>query len=305
MDRLNYQHLFYFWNVAREGGVTRACKKLGLAQPTISGQLAVFESAIGAPLFRKEGRGLVLTETGRTVFNYADEIFTLGRELTHTLKNGAGTRGQRLTVGVVNSLPKFVVYRMIEPALRDQIAGQIICYEGKQERLLAELTLHGVDLVITDAPVSTAQGARVYNHQISDSAIAAFAKSGLAEQYIEEFPRSLRHAPLMLQTTNTTLRLALDKWFDEQGLAPRIVAEIEDSALLKTFASQGSGVIFAPVMVKEEIQRLYGLTPIGEIQNVRENYYAITMQRKVEHKLVTTILKQARSGFQNENAVRL
>jgi len=295
MDRLNYQHLFYFWNVAREGGVTRACQKLGLAQPTISGQLAVFESAVGAPLFRKEGRGLVLTETGRTVFNYAEEIFTLGRELTHTLKSGAGSRGQRLTVGVVNSLPKLVVYRIVEPALRDTAAAQINCYEDKQERLLAELTLHGVDLVITDTPVSIAQGARVYNHLIGESTIAAFAKRGLAEHYVEDFPWSLRHAPLMLQTPNTSLRRTLDKWFDEQGLTPRIVAEVEDSALLKTFASEGSGVVFAPVILKKEIQRLYGLEPIGEIHDVRENFYAVTMQRKVEHKLVTTILKQARS----------
>ena len=295
MDRLNYQHLFYFWNVAREGGVTRACQKLGLAQPTISGQLAVFESAVGTPLFRKEGRSLVLTETGRTVFNYAEEIFTLGRELTHTLKSGAGARGQRLTVGVVSSLPKLVVYRIIEPAMRDTSAAQINCYEDKQDRLLAELILHGVDLVITDAPVSTAQGARVYNHLIGESAIAAFVRSGLAGQYVEDFPWSLRHAPLMLQTTNSTLRLALDKWFDDQGLAPRIVAEIEDSALLKTFASEGSGVIFAPVILETEIERLYGLKAIGEIHDVRENFYAVTMQRKVENKLVTTILKQARS----------
>ena len=297
MDRLNYQHLFYFWNVAREGGITRACKKLGLAQPTISGQLAVFESAIGTPLFRKEGRGLVLTETGKTVFNYAEEIFTLGRELTHTLKSGAGAHGQRLNVGVVSSLPKLIVYRIIEPALRDAAAGKIICYDDKKDRLLAELTLHGVDMVIADAPVSTAQGARVYNHLIGESAIAAYARSGLAEQFVEDFPWSLRHAPLMLQTTNTTLRLALDRWFDEQGLTPRIVAEIDDSALLKTFACEGSGVIFAPVILKAEIERLYGLKPIGEINDVRESFYAVTMQRKVEHKLVTTILNRARTWF--------
>jgi LysR family transcriptional activator of nhaA len=294
MDRLNYQHLYYFWNVAREGGVTRACQKLGLAQPTISGQLAVFESVIGTPLFRKEGRGLVLTETGRTVFNYAEEIFTLGRELTNTLKNGAGARGQRLTVGVVSSLPKLVVYRLIEPVLRDAAASQIICFEDKRERLLAELTLHGVDLVIADAPESTAKGTRVYNHPIGETSVAAFAKPELVDRYRDDFPWSLNNAPLILQTTNSNLRRALDKWFDDQGITPRILAEIEDSALLKTFAAEGSGVIFAPLNVSNEIERRYGLLPLGEIPNVQESFYAITMQRKVENKLVTKILKQAR-----------
>lgn len=294
MERLNYQHLFYFWNVAREGGVSRACQKLGLAQPTISSQLAVFESSVGTPLFRKVGRGLVLTETGRTVFNYAEEIFSLGRELTNALKSGSGGRGQRLTVGVVNSLPKLIVYRILEPALRDPMGAQVICYEDKKERLLAELALHGVDLVITDAPASTAQGARVYNHPIGEAVVAAFAKPALAERCIEDFPWSLNHAPLMLQTTNTNLRLALDKWFNEQGITPRIVSEIEDSALLKTFASEGSGVIFAPLGASADIEHHYKLKLIGELPTVHESFYAVTMQRKVENKLVTKILSHAR-----------
>ena len=294
MYRLNYQHLYYFWNIAREGGITRAGQKLGLAQPTISGQLAVFESAIGTPLFRKEGRGLVLTETGRMVFNYAEEIFSLGRELTNTLKNGAGSKRQRLTIGVVSSLPKLVVYRLIEPVLHDTIAPQIICLEDTRERLLAELTLHGVDLVIADAPESTAKGARVYNHLIGEATVAAFAKPDLVNLYRDDFPWSLNNAPLMLQTTNSNLRRALDKWFNEQGITPRILAEIEDSALLKTFASEGAGVIFAPLNVSNEIERRYGLLPIWEIPSVKEVFYALTMQRKVENKLVTKILKQAR-----------
>jgi LysR family transcriptional activator of nhaA len=294
MDRLNYQHLYYFWTVAREGGVTRACKKLGLAQPTISAQLAVFESTIGAPLLRKEGRGLVLTEAGHTVFNFAEEIFTLGRELSNTLKNGVGARGQRLTIGVVNSLPKLVVYRLIEPILREAAASQIICYEDKRERLLTELTLHGVDLVITDAPELIVKGARVYNHPIGEAAVAAFATPELVERYKDDFPWSLRNAPLILQTTNTNLRRALDKWFDDHGITSRILAEIEDSALLKTFAAEGSGVIFTPIIVRNEIELRYGLKPLGVMPNVHESFYAISMQRKVENKLVTKILRHAR-----------
>ena len=294
MDRLNYQHLYYFWMVAREGGVTHACKKLGLAQPTISSQLSILESTIGASLFRKQGRSLALTETGRTVFNYAEEIFTLGRELTNTLKNGAGARGQRLVVGVVNSLPKLVTYRLIEPILHDATASQIICYEDKRERLLSELSLHGLDLVIADMPETVTKGARTYNHPIGEAIVAAFAKPELVDRYKDDFPWSLTNAPLILQTTNTDLRRTLDKWFNDQNITPRILAEIEDSALLKTFAAEGSGVIFAPSIVSNEIKRRYGLISIGELPNIRENFYAITMQRKVENKLVNTILNQAR-----------
>jgi LysR family transcriptional activator of nhaA len=294
MHRLNYQHLYYFWTVAREGGVTQASKKLGLAQPTISSQLSVLESTIGATLFRKQGRGLVLTETGRTVFNYAEEIFTLGRELTNTLKNGSGSRGQRLVVGVVNSLPKLVVYRLIEPILRDAAASQIICYEDKRERLMSELSLHALDLVIADSPETVATGARVYNHPIGEATVAAFGKQELVDRYKDDFPWSLTNAPLMLQTTNTDLRRTLDKWFNDQNIIPRILAEIEDSALLKTFAAEGTGIIFAPLILCNEIQHRYGLKLIGELPNIRESFYAITMQRKVENKLVSKIIKQAR-----------
>ncbi|MCC3247292.1 LysR family transcriptional regulator [Methylocystis sp. WRRC1] len=294
MDRLNYQHLFYFWHVAREGGVTRACEKLRLAQPTISGQLAVFEKSIGSPLFRKEGRKLVLTETGRTVFNYAEEIFTLGQELSNTLKGTVGVRGQRLSVGVVNALPKLVVYRLLAPALHLNEPTQIVCYEDKRDRLLAELTLHGVDLVLSDAPATNAGGARVYNHVIGESTVAVFGAKGLAAQYREDFPWSLRGAPLLLQTTNTEVRRALDKWFEDRAIEPRVKAEVEDSALLKTFASGGAGLIIAPKSVRAEIERQYGLSFIGEIEEVTERYYAISMQRKVKHETVTRILKSAR-----------
>ena len=166
MERLNYQHLFYFWNVAREGSVTRASEKLGLAQPTISGQIAVFEESIGVQLFRKQGRNLVMTETGRTVFNYADEIFSIGRELGSALKGHAGALSVRLSVGVSNALPKLIVYRLLEPALAAHY--QVVCHEDKTERLLAELPVHGVDLVLSDWPATGVADARIYNHPIGE-----------------------------------------------------------------------------------------------------------------------------------------
>lgn len=294
MHRLNYQHLFYFWNVAREGSVTRASEKLLLAQPTISGQLAVFEEAIGARLFRKEGRGLALTETGRTVFNYAEEIFSLGRELQNALKGHVGMRGLRLTVGVVNVLPKLIVYRLVEPALR--IAGpmQITCYEDKKERLLAELSLHSVDLVITDAPAASAAGTRVYSHLIGESRVAVFGAPELARHYRADFPRSLKGAPFLLQTPQADLRRSLDQWFEARRIYPQLRAEVEDSALLKTFAASGDGLFAAPVAVEAHIAKHYGVEKVGELDGVTERFYAVTMRRKVDHPAITTILENAR-----------
>lgn len=293
MERLNYQHLFYFWNVAREGSVTRACQKLGLAQPTISGQLSVFEAAIGAQLFRKEGRNLVLTETGRMVFNYADEIFTIGRELGRVLRDGAGLRAPRLSVGVVSSLPKLLVYRLIEPVLRQFPGAQITVIGDKIDRLLSELSMHGVDFIIADAPTSSA-AARLYHHSLGQSAVAAYAPKEQIDHYRADFPSSLNGAPLLLQTPDTQVRRALDKWFEENAMSPRIVAEIEDSALLKTFAVETGGVIFAPLSVSAQIERQYGLHVIDKIPDVSVSFFGITMHRKVENKLVTALLKNAR-----------
>lgn len=294
MDRLNYQHLFYFWNVAREGSVTRASEKLRLAQPTISGQLAVFEDAIGAQLLRKEGRKLLLTEKGRTVYHYADEIFALGRELTNTLKGRVGAMGMRLSVGIADALPKLLVYRLIEPALNHEQQTQVVCHEDKVERLLAELTLHGVDLVLSDTPATTAIGGRVYNHLLGQCGVAVYAAPALAGQYAENFPNSLDGAPLLFPTPATALRRSLDLWFEQKRISPTVRAEIEDSALLKTFAAAGAGLFVAPVAVTEAIERQYGVVNIGELEGVTESFYAITLRRKVDHPAITTILEGAR-----------
>lgn len=294
MERLNYQHLFYFWNVAREGGVTRASEKLGLAQPTISGQITIFEASIGAQLFRKEGRKLVMTETGRTVFNYADEIFSIGRELGSALKNNAGAVSVRLGVGVSNALPKLVVYRLLQPALAAPNPFQVVCHEDKTERLLAELPLHGVDLVLSDWPATGGADARIYNHALGECGVAAFASPELHRRYRKNFPRCLDGAPLLLPTTNTALRRSLDRWLDANALFPRIVAELEDSALLKTFGAAGAGVFMAPTAVRTQVEDQYGVKYIATLNDVSERFYAITAQRKVKHIGVATILESAR-----------
>ena len=294
MERLNYQHLFYFWNVAREESITRACEKLHLAQPTISAQLAVFEQAIGNKLFQKSGRKLVLTDTGRVVYHYAEEIFALGRELTNTLKGRPTGAGLRLVVGLSDALPKLAVYRLIEPVFHIPEAVQVFCYEDKADRLLSEMSLHSVDLVLSDAPLTPSSGTKAFTHLLGESSISVFGAPRLASVYRQDFPRSLKGAPFLLPTGNTALRRSLDQWFDSQSISPNIRAEIEDSALIKTFGSGGIGLFVAPTSVEMEVQRQYAVEVIGRIDEVHERFYAITMRRKLQHPGVTAILEHAR-----------
>jgi LysR family transcriptional regulator, transcriptional activator of nhaA len=296
MERINYQHLYYFWTVAKQGSITAACETLHLAQPTISGQLAVFEQAVGTQLLRKQGRKLVLTDTGRTVFHYADEIFTLGRELTHMLKGRGTERGMRLNLGMTDALPKLIAYRLIEPLLRLPEPVQIHCYEDKTERLLAEIALHSIDIALSDVPATPASGAKVFNHFLGESEVAVFATPALAARYREGFPRSLNGAPFLLPTANTALRRSLDQ-FDAKELSPSIQAEVEDSALLKTFGAASAGLFFSSLVVANEIHRQYGTEIVGIIEGVSERFYAITAQRKLKHPSVVAILENAQKGL--------
>jgi len=292
-ERLNYQHLYYFWCVAKEGGITRASEKLHLAQPTISGQLAVLEQAIGEKLFYKEGKKLTLTDTGRMVFHYAEDIFALGRELTNMLKGHVGDRGLRFSVGIAHAMPKLLTYRLLSPALSLPESVQLICVEDKAERLLAEIMLHGMDLVLSDTPAMPTPGGRVFNHLLGECSVAVFGTPTLAACYRNGFPHSLNAAPVLLPTGNSALRRSIDQWFDEEDICPEIKAEIEDSVLLKTFASAGAGLFFAPIAVANEIQRQYGVQMLGRIDKVQERFYAITAERKIKHPAVMAILGQA------------
>lgn len=292
MARLNYQHLYYFWMVAKSGAITRASDRLGLSQPTISSQIAAFEKTVGSQLFHRDGRRLTLTEAGRQIFDYAEQIFRLGEELNSSIRDRASANRSRLSVGVVNSPPKLVVYRLLKPVFGLDHPFQMHCYEDKRDRLLAELTLHGVDLVLSDAPVTSANGSRVYNHMIAQSSISVFGSPRMAGKYRSGFPLSLHGAPLLMQTTNIEARRSLDEWFEDQKIRPDVIAEIEDSALLKTFASEGVGLIVASSVVRDTIERQYELELVGEIKDVTEQFYAITTQRKSKNAAVAAILKE-------------
>ncbi len=297
LQRLNYQHLFYFWNVVREESITRASEKLHLAQPTISGQLAALEKAIGQKLFEKNGRRLTLTDTGRITFHYADEIFSLGQELANTLNGHPGGRGLRLVVGVSDAIPKLIACRLIEPVFHLMESTQILCYEDKTDRLLAEMSWQGIDLVLSDAPPTLSSESKASSHRLGDCAVTVFGIESLLEAHRGDFPHSLHGAPFLLPTGNTALRRSLDQWFHAEGIIPDIRAEIEDSGLLKTFGSGGAGLFVAPTVVESEICQQYGVGLLGRIEPVRETFYAVTIRRKQQHPAVTAILEHARNNL--------
>ena len=294
MDWLNYHHLLYFYTVAKEGSVSRAAKVLRLAQPTLSGQIRKLEEAFDEKLFARSGRNLVLTEMGQLVFRYAEEIFTIGRELTDTLRGRPSNRPSRLVVGVADVVPKLITARLLEIALALPEPVQIACLEGKSEQLLADLAVHRFDLVITDAPLPPHLNVKAYNHPLGETPVMFFGTRALADRHRRRFPRSLDGAPMLLPTPNTQVRHALDKWFQEHDVHPRVVAEFEDSALLKVFGQQGHGIFPAAAVLEDEVRRQYGVRTIGCADGVTERFFAISVERRIKHPAVAAITEAAR-----------
>ena len=297
MNWLNYHHLHYFWVVAREGSVTKACEILHLTQPTISGQLRELEKAMKGPLFEKSGRGLALTETGRAVFRYADDIFALGRELMDMVGGRPVGRPVRLRVGVVDVMPKLIAHLLIEPALRLPEPVRVVCTEGKLERLAAELTIHNLDVVLSDTPLPPTVKAKVYTHLLGECGVTIVGTPKLVEAYKAGFPKSLDGAPFLLPAEGTALRRSLDQWFDATGVRPLIRGEFEDSALLKTFGRAGEGVFAVPAAAERDVRRHYGVRRIGRAEGVRERFYAVSVERKLKHPAVVAISESARRSL--------
>jgi LysR family transcriptional activator of nhaA len=289
MEWLNYHHLLYFWTVAREGTVRRAADRLRLAQPTVSAQIRALEHSLGERLFEKQGRGLALTDVGRTVYQYADEIFALGREMVDTVKDRPTGRQGRLSVGVSDVVPKLVAYRVIAPALAMPGAPRVFCREGKPDRLFADLAVHGLDLVLTDAPVPPGLRVKVFTHAVAESGVTFFAAPAVAGTLNGRFPKLLDGAPMLLPSDTSALRRPLEQWFDARGVRPAIVGEFDDSALMKAFGESGAGVFAAPSMVEKEVLRS-GLRVLGRAREVRERFYAVVAERKVTNPAVKEIV---------------
>jgi LysR family transcriptional activator of nhaA len=294
VEWLNYHHLLYFYLVAREGSLAGASKELHLAQSTVSGQIRSLEHALGEKLFARSGRRLVLTEVGRVVYRYADEIFSLGRELHDATKGRPVGRPLRLVVGIADVVPKLVARRLLEPALRLTEPVHLVCHEDKPDRLLAELAVHNLDVVIADAPVGPSVRIRAFNHLLGECDVVFFATAKLAAAHKRGFPKSLDGAPIILPTENTTLRRSLDQWFATRGIRPRIVGEFEDNALLSVFGQAGMGLFPASSVIADEVQRQYGVRPIGTLAGVHERFYAISVERKLKHSAVIAISQAAR-----------
>lgn len=294
MDWLNYHHLLYFWVVAKEGTIAAACKELNLAQPTISAQLRTLERSLGEKLFTRVGRNLALTETGRVVYRYADEIFSLGRDLLDTVKGRPTGRPLRFNVGVADVLPKLVAYRLLEPALHLPEQVQLVCHEGSPPELLTRLAVYELDLVLSDSPIGPDVKVRAFNHLLGECGVSIFGTNDLAAKYRRRFPKSLDGAPFIIPTANTALRRALEHWFDSEDIRPSVFGEFEDSALLKVFGQAGVGLFAAPTVIEKEVQRQYSVKVVGRVESVRERFYAISVEKKVKHPAVLAIADEAR-----------
>ena len=295
MRHLNYNHLLYFWTVAREGSIAKASEALFVTPQTISGQLKLLEEAIDKPLFHRVGRRLSLTETGQVVNQYADEIFSLGAELAQRVKSGEAGTPFELNVGVVNSIAKLIAYRILEPALKNGDELRIVCFENDLNKLLADLAVHRLDLVISDRPIPAGLNVKAYNHQIGESGVGFFAARQRAARYIDDFPACLDKARMLLPVKSTAMRRRLDDWFEQNAIQPLVVAEFDDSALMKAFGEADVGVFPAPSAIAEKIESMYNAKLIGEAHGLTEKYYAISPERKIKHPAVRLITDHARS----------
>jgi len=293
VDWLNYHHLLYFWLVAREGSLARAGAELRLSQSAISGQIRALENSLGEKLFVKRGRRLVLSETGRVVYHYADEIFTLGKELQDTLKDRPMGRPLRVTIGVADVVPKLIARELIEPALKLPGPVRLICRENKPDRLLAELALHELDVIITDDPASPQVKVKAFNHLLGECDIVFLASPDLVPGYRDRFPSSLNDAPVLLPSENTSLRRALDQWFEENDIRPQVVGEFEDSALMNVFGQKGMGLFPTASIIAEEVKRQQRVDVVGRVRDVKQRFYAVTVERKLVHPAAAAICREA------------
>jgi LysR family transcriptional activator of nhaA len=295
VDWLNYHHLLYFWVVAKEGSITQASKTLRLAHPTISGQIHRLEEVLGEKLFARKGRSLVLTETGRVAFRYADDIFSLGQELLDTVKGRAGGQQQRLVVAVSDVLAKSIVHRMLEPAFRLEDKVRIICRENRSaEAFLGELAVHSIDVILSDTPAGPGTPVRTFSHPLGECGTSLFAAPGLARRCRRNFPRSLDGVPVLLPSSDSTFRRALNEWFESRSIHPEVIAELDDAALASVFGEAGLGVFAAADVVEDEIRARYRVQLVGRVPAIRQRFYAISVERKIRHPGVAAICEVAR-----------
>jgi LysR family transcriptional activator of nhaA len=295
--RLNYQHLLYFWSVVRTGSLTRACEELALSAPTVSSQLRTLEERLGEKLLAKSGRNLVPTEVGKLVYGYANEIFTKGQELLDALEQRPSTRPLRLLVGIDDVVPKEIAYRIVEPGMQLEQPVRVVCREGTLERLVADLAVHDVDVVLSDAPVTPTLNVRAYSHSLGRCKVYWMATPALAKTLRRGFPKSLDGVPVLLPTDDTAIRRSLDQWLDRQGVRPLMLGEFEDFAMLREFARAGHGFAPVPAVLEAQFRREHGFARIGMAHGVNAEFFAISAERKIKHPAVAAMTDSARQLF--------
>jgi LysR family transcriptional activator of nhaA len=294
MSSLNYKHLRHFWSVAKAGGIARASERLHLTPQTVSGQLSLFEDTLGYKLFNRVGRRLELSDAGRVVLRYAEEIFTLGEELEGVMRDPTESRMPQFRVGVSDAVPKSIAYRLLEPAVRLPEPPCIVCREGKLASLLAELAIQRLDIVIADSPMSPAVSVKGFSHLLGESGMTFFATAELARKHRAPFPHCLDGAPMLLPGEDVAVRARLKQWFEKLQIHPRIVGEFDDGALQKAFGQGGVGIFAAPSAIAKEVGLQYGVVAIGHTREVTEQFYAISVERRLTHPAVIAISSSAR-----------
>jgi len=293
---MNFKHLHYFWVTAKAGGIMRAGEQLHTTPQTLSGQIKLLEDWLGHKLFRKSGRNLELTDDGRVALGYADQIFTLGAELEAAVRETRG--GQRVLdfrVGVADSVAKSVAYRLLEPALAVAEPVRLICSEGKFPDLLAQLALQRLDLVIADEPMSRRMSVKAFNHPLGSTAMSFFAAPQLKAQLQGEFPQCLNGMPMLIQGAAASVRQQLEGWLTQHQIQPRIIGEFDDGALMTAFGREGRGVFMAPTVLEAETVAQFGVEVIGRTDELVEEFFAVSVERRITHPCVVAITNAARA----------
>jgi LysR family transcriptional activator of nhaA len=293
---MNLRHLRNFWTVARMGGVAKAAERLNLTSQTVSGQLRQLEEDLGTALFRPAGRGLELTEAGRMALSYADEILQLGDEMKSALASRQRQPLPLLRVGITDVVPKTVAYRLLAPVGCLPQPVRLVCREGHIDMLLAELALHRLDLVVADQPMPAGLAIRGHSHKLGESALAFFGSDSLNPGQ-RDFPACLDDAPLLVPSIGATVRGHIDRWLSEHRLSPRIVGEFDDGALMKAFGQAGAGYFPGPALLTEEICARYNVRCVGQTDDIRESFWAISVERRINHPAIKVVIESARNLF--------
>jgi len=304
MATLNFKHLRYFWMVAKTGSIARAGEQLHLTPQSISGQLGEFEETLGTKLFRRAGRGLELTEAGRRILSYADEIFTIGDELLDVVRDQATKKSLPFKIGIADSVSKSVACRLLEPALHIQEPVRLICREGRLATLLADLSVHRLDMVIADRSMPTNLNVRGYSHLLGECGVTVFGAHSLAGKLIGKFPALLNNAPFLLPGDDVAIRPRLLQWLDSNDLRPFVIGEFDDSALIKAFGHTGAGLFVAPTAIADQVCRQYNVVALGCIDSVVEQLYAITTERRLTHPAIVAVSEAAQKVMFSMTASR-